>query len=213
MAVLAVSQFATAPGKAAEAQSLLKEALEIIVGLGAKGSVSTIARGGMPGTLSIVTEFDNVETYGAYLDRVNADQGMQKFTQRAQASHALNPLRSVDYNEIPGLEVPYADIAKAGAIQATLFRVKDGKQAQSLERIKRSKALMEKHGAKVRALQSFASDPFGITATVAYYANFAAWGKASKTLAADTEWQKFGAEIMGEQASSEFLRSMLLRAI
>ena len=139
---------------------------------------------------------------------LNADQGVQKFMQRAQASLALNPLRSVRLQRNPGLEVPYANIAKAGAIQATLFRIKDGKQAQSLERIKRSKALMEKHGAKVRALQSFASDPFGITATVAYYANFAAWGKASKALAADPEWQKFGAEIMGEQASSEFLRSM-----
>ena len=213
MAVVAVSQFATAPGKAAEAQSLLKEALEVLTGLGAKGSVSTIARGGVPGTLSVVTEFDNIETYGAYLDRVNADQGVQKFMQRAQSSNALIPLRSVDYNEIPGLELPYADIAKAGAIQATLFKVKDGKQAQSLDRIKRSKALLERHGAKVRALQSFASDPFGITATVAYYANFAAWGKCSKALAADAEWQKFGAEITGEQASSEFLRSMLLRAL
>lgn len=213
MAVVAVSQFATAPGKAAEAQSLLKEALEILTGLGAKGSVSTIARGGVPGTLSVVTEFENVEIYGAYLDRVNVDQGVQKFMQRAQTSQALSPLRSIDYNEIPGLEVPHADIAKAGAVQATLFRVKDGKQAQSLERIKRSKVLMERHGAKVRALQSFASDPFGVTATVAYYANFAAWGKAAKALTADAEWQKFGAEIMGEQASSEFLRSMLLRTI
>jgi hypothetical protein len=213
MAVVAVSQFATAPGKAAEAQSLLKEALEVLTGLGAKGSVSTIARGGVPGTLSVVTEFDDIETYGAYLDRVNADRGVQKFMQRAQSSNVLIPLRSVDYNEIPGLEVPYADIAKAGAIHATLFKIKDGKQAQSLDRIKRSKVLLERHGAKVRALQSFASDPFGITATVAYYANFAAWGKCSKALAADTEWQKFGAEITGEQASSEFLRSMLLRAI
>jgi hypothetical protein len=213
MAVIAVSQFIPAPGKAAEAQALLKEALEILVGLGAKGSVATVARGGVPGTLNIVTEFADVETYGAYMDRFNTDQGLQKFRQRAQESRALSPLKSVDYNEIAGLEVPYADIAKAGAIQATVFKVKPGKQAQSLDRIKRSKALMEKHGAKVRALQSFASDPFGLTATVAYYPNFSTWGKSGKALSADPEWQKFSLEIMGEEASSEFLRTSLLRVL
>jgi hypothetical protein len=42
------------------------------------------------------------------------------------------------------------------------------------------------------------------------YADAPAYGAA---LGADPEWQAFGAEIRGEQASSDFLRTTLMRVI
>jgi hypothetical protein len=128
-------------------------------------------------------------------------------------TQALTPTRASTFTELPGLEVPYADLASRSVINATLFQVRHGKQAQSLERIKRSKSITEKHGGKVRALQAVTSDPFGLTAVTVYYTNFEAWGKASVALAADPEWQAFGAEIMGEHASADFLRSSVMRVI
>ena len=213
MAFVAVSGFEPTQGKLFEAQSLLKEAAEIVSGLGANTQVASLVRGGVPNSLTVVSEYADGEAYGAGLDALYANEGMQAFIARAVASQALTPVRAVDYVEIPGTEVPYADIASAGVIMATLFVIRDGQQQTSLERIQRSKALVEKHGARSRALSAIASDPFGLTAVVNYYENFTAWGKIGASLAADPEWQAFGAEIRGDNASADFLRTSLMRVI
>ena len=62
-------------------------------------------------------------------------------------------------------------------------------------------------------MQAVASDPFGVTATVAYYDNFTEWGKVGNALNADPEWQAFTAEIRGENASADFLRTSVLRIV
>jgi len=213
MSVIAVTSFTANPGKMIEAQSLLKEFVAIAKDFGAKGHVSALVSGGIPGALNVILEYADPVAYGIALDKTNKDQGVLKFRERAQQTQALTPTRTATFTELPGLEVPYADLASRTVINATLFQVRHGKQAQSLERIKRSKSITEKHGGKVRALQAVTSDPFGLTAVTVYYTNFEAWGKASVALAADPEWQAFGAEIMGEHASADFLRSSVMRVI
>ncbi len=213
MAAISVSVFEPVPGKAVEALGLMREAQEIITGLGSNVQVATLVRGGVQGQLNIIVENDDAEAYGASLDRLYADDGFQQFTLRAQASNVATPVRSVDYVDIPGLELAFDEIASAGVIMASLFVVRNGKQQESLERIQRSKALLEKQGAKTRTMQSVASDPFGLTAAVTYYENFAEWGRIGKALAADPEWQAFAAEIRGENASSDFLRTTLYRIV
>jgi hypothetical protein len=213
MAAISVSVFEPVPGKAVEALGLMREAQEIITGLGSNVQVATLVRGGVQGQLNIIVENDDAQAYGAALDRLYADAGFQQFTLRAQASNVATPVRSVDYVDIPGLELTFDEIASAGVIMASLFVVRNGKQQESLERIQRSKALLEKQGAKTRTMQAMASDPFGLTAAVAYYENFAEWGRIGKALAADPEWQAFAAEIRGENASSDFLRSTLYRIV
>jgi hypothetical protein len=213
MSVIAVTSFTAAPGKIAEAQALLKDFVAIAKDFGAKGHVASVVSGGIPGSLNVNLEYADPVAYGTALDQSNADKGVQKLRERAQQSQALAPLRASTYTELPGLEVPYADLASRSVIVATLFQVRQGKQAQSLERIKRSKKITEKHGGKMRALQSVTSDPFGLTVSAVYYPNFAEWGKAGTALAADPEWQALGAEIVGENASADFLRSTLMRVI
>lgn len=213
MASVSVSQFQPALGKVAEAVGLLKEAQEIVTGLGGKVQVASLVRGGIPGTLSIVVEYDDAAAYGAALDALNADEGMQQFMARAQASGFATPVRSVDYAELPGLEANYDDIASCSVLMASLFIIREGRFEESLERIQRWKTLTEKHGAKCRAMQSIASDPAFVTATVGYYENFTEWGKIGQALGADPEWQAFGAELRGENASADFLRTSLMRVI
>lgn len=213
MAAIAVSVFEPAPGKAIEALGLMKEAQEIIAGLGSRVQVGSLVRGGVQGQLSIIVENDGAASYGAALDKLYADEGFQQFTARAQATQAATPVRSVDYVEIPGCELGFDEIASAGAIMASLFVIRDGRLEDSLARIQRWKALTEKHGGKARAMQAVASDPFGVTATVAYYDNFAQWGKVAAALTADPEWQAFTAEIRGENSSADFLRTSLLRVV
>jgi len=214
MAIVTVANFAPTPGKNAEALELLKEYLSIMkTNHGVKGHVSSVVSGGPPGSLGVALEYADAAAYGATADKAFADRDLQKFMTRAQEAKAAAPVESATYAELPGLEVPFAEIASAGVIAATLFKIHHGKQAQSLERIKRSKTLAEKHGGKLRAFQSVVSDPFGVTATVIYYPNFTAYGKAGAALTADPEWQAFTAEIVGDKASSDFLRNLLLRVI
>ncbi len=213
MAAIAVSVFEPTPGKAQEALSLVKEAQEIITGLGSRVQVGALVRGGVPGQLSVIVENDDSATYGAALDRMYADSGFQKFVARAQAKQAMTPIRSVDYVEIPGFELAPSAVASAGVLMASMFVIREGKQEESLSRIKTWKELTEQHGAKTRALQAVVSEPFGVTATVAYYDNFTQWGKFGKALNADKDWQKFAAELRGKNASADFLRTALIRVV
>jgi hypothetical protein len=213
MSTIGVTTYTAVPGKTAEAITVLKEALGLIKGYGGHGHVSSLVRGGVPGTLSLVVEFADAAAYGAAIDRSNSDKHMQEFLTQAQKAPVLAPVRAVDYVEAPGFEVPYSEVASHTVMVATLFKVHHGKQAESLDRVKRSKAITQKHGGKVRVLQSVASDVFGLMATVAYYANFTAWGKAGTALTADADWQALGAEIMGEHASAELLRTSVMRVI
>jgi len=214
MAVVTVATFAPAPGKNAEAQDLLKEYLAIVRGNhGVKGHLTSVVSGGPIGSLGVALEYADAAAYGATLDKTLADKDLQKFIKHAQEAKAATPVASAVYTELPGLEVPYAEIASATVITATSFKIHPGKQAQSLERIKRSKTLLEKHGAKTRAYQSIVSDPFGVTATVTYYPNFTAYGKAGAALTADPEWQAFVAEITGASASADFLRNVVLHVV
>ena len=72
---------------------------------------------------------------------------------------------------------------------------------------------MEKYGGNVRALKAIVSDPLCLTATAVYFENFTENGKANRALNNDPDWQALGAEIGGEEASSDFLRASLLRVL
>ena len=212
MASLSTVIFQPIAGKLGEAQSLLRESIEILAGFGAKGQALSLVRGGVPFTLALVYEFPDTEAYGRAIDEMYTDGGFSSFLTRLDASEALTPIRTADFNELPGLEIPFGELP-SGVVSVTMFKVRNGKQAQSLERIKRSKAMVEKHGAKMRALQSSASDPWGLTATIMYVSSFTEWGVIGNKVAADPEWQAFSAEIAGEDASSDFLRTTLYRVL
>lgn len=212
MAIIATSVFQPTPGKIPLAQSLLREADEILESFGAKGQVYQLVRGGVPFSLALVTEYENSKAYGAALDKTYADPGFQNFMERAQETEALIPVRTADFAEIPGMEVQFDDLP-TGAMMVTMFHIREGKIEQSLERIQRSKTLMEKHGAKVRAIRSMASDPWGLTAVAGYYNSLEHWGEVGGRLQADPEWQSYAAEITGNDASSDFLRTTLYRNV
>ena len=213
MAVVSLTTFEPVLGKVAEAVSLMKEAQELITAQGANAQVASLVRGGVQGTLSVVAEYADSAAYGALMDKLNADDGWQSFLARAQSAAAAQPIRSLDYTELPGLDLSFDNITSCTVAMASVFRIRDGQQERSLERIQRWKAISERHGAKCRAMSSVASDPAFLTATVSYYDNFAEWGRIGQALDADPEWQAFVAEIRGGEASADFLRTSLMRII
>jgi len=213
MAIISLTTFEPVLGKAAEAVSLMKEAQELITAQGANAQVASLVRGGVQGTLSVVAQHTDSAAYGAFIDKLNADEGWQRFMARAQSAAASRPIRSVDYMEIPGFELSFDKIASCTVAMASVFRIRDGQQERSLDRIRRWKTISERHGAKCRAMSSVASDPAFLTATVSYYDNFTEWGRIGQALGADPEWQAFSTEIRGREASADFLRTSLMRVI
>lgn len=213
MAVISLTTFEPVLGKAAEALSLMKEAQELIAAQGANVQVVSLVRGGVQGNLSVVAEYADTAAYGALMEKVNADDGWQSFMARAQSAAVAQPVRSVDYAELPGLELSFDDISSCTVAMASVFRIRDGQQELSLDRIQRWKTISERHGAKCRAMSSLASDPAFLTATVGYYDNFVEWGRIGQALGSDPEWQAFGAEIRSGGASADFLRTSLMRIV
>ena len=213
MATIAVSAYLPVQGKEAEAEALLKEALEMMKGFGAQGHVNTLVLGGVQNTLSLVTEYKDAEAFGAALDAAYAHTDSQAFIDRGRQVQALVPVCSVSYNEIPGFEVPYDEIRSHGVIVAGLYKIHHGKHAQVHKWMREGKAISEKLDAKVRMLESEASEPHGITATVVYYPNFAEWTRHTTALAADPEWQAYGEKVAGKPPHAEFLRTTVMRVI
>ena len=213
MALISLSGFEPVLGKVIEAVSLMKEAQEIINAQGGKAQVLSLARGGKQGSLSVVVENDDAAAYGAALDALNADTGWQSFMARAQAAQAAIPVRSVDYAEIPGFERDFEDVASSRVIMATLGQIREGRGPDALEAIQGWKTLTEKHGGKCRALQSIASDPAFVTASISYYDSFTEWGKTIQALGADPEWQAFIAEARGANGSVDIMRISVFQVI
>lgn len=213
MVAIAVSTYLPVHGKETEAETLLKDALEMMKGFGAQGHVCSLVLGGVQNTLSLVTEYKDSETFGAALDAAYAHADCQTFIDRGRQAQALVPVRSLDYTELPGFEVPYEQIRSHGVIVEGVYRVHHGKHAQAHEWMREGKAISERLGAKVRMLQSGASDPNGVTATMVYYPNFAAWTRHTAALAADSEWKAYGERVAGKPPHAEFLRTTVMRVI
>ena len=213
MAVIAGLTSTPVPGKETEAEALMKKSLELMKRFGAKGHVESLVLGGVPGSLSLVLEYPDEEAFGASLDAAYADRDSQAFMERGRKAEALVPVRSTEYSEMSGLEVPFDEIEGSGVIVMGTYRIHHGNHAKAHEWMKRGKKISEKHGVKVRMLQSSASDPTGETATAVYYPSFTAWRRHLKALAADKEWQAYGAEVAKHPEGAEFLRTSVMRVI
>ncbi len=213
MAVIGLNAFEAAPGKLLEAIGLLKEGQEILGGLGAKTQLMQLVSGGTLSTLALAAEAEDAQSFGARLDETYADAGYQGFVARVVETQALIPTRSLIYTELPGLEVPFDEIADAKALMVTLFQIRDGRFQDSVERIGRAKGIVEEHGGRMRAINAIVSDPFGVTATPVYYPSLTEWGKAGQALANDPRWLEFQLEMRGENASADFLRTSLYQII
>ena len=213
MAIIAVSSYSPVLGKEAEAEALMKEGLEQMKGFGAQGYVATLALGGVQNTLSLFLEFPDAETYGTALDRAHAHTDSRKLIDRGRQAQVLVPVGAADYAEIPGFEVPYDDIHSHGIIAMGVYRIRHGKHAQVHEWMKEGKQISEGLGAKIRLLQSRASDPHGITATVGYYRNFAEWAKHWAALATDARWQAYGENVDQQPPHADFLKTMVMRVV
>ena len=57
MSAISVNSWTAAPGKMAEGQALIKDALQIMAGYGAKTTLAITVRGGVQGTLTTMTEY------------------------------------------------------------------------------------------------------------------------------------------------------------
>lgn len=213
MAVLAVSSYLPVQGKEGDAEALLKEALEMMKGFGARGHVSTLVLGGVQNTLSLVLEFESASTYGGALDAAYAHRDAQAFVERGRGAQALVPAGAVDYWEIPGFELPGDAIGSYGVVALGTYRVHHGKESEVHGWMREGKAISEGLGAKVRMLRSGASDPHGVTATMAYYRNFTEWAKHWSTLAADPKWRAYGEKVASKPPHADFLSTTVMRVI
>lgn len=213
MATIAISTYSPVLGKEAEAEALMKEGLEQMKGFGAQGCVCTTVLGGVQNTLSLFLEFPDAEAYGSALDRAYAHTDSQKLMDHGRQSQALVPVGAADYAEIPGFEVPFDEIRSHGIIAMGLYKIHHGKQAQVHEWMKEGKQISEGLGAKIRMMQSRASNPDGVTATVGYYNNFADWSRHWGALGTDATWQAYGEKVAQEPPHADFLSTTVMRVL
>jgi len=213
MALIATSTYSPVPGREAEAEALMKEGLELMKGFGAKGCVGRLTSGGVQNNLTLFLEFADAKAYGDALDRAYASAESQKLIDKGRKAAVLIPVGAADYAEVPGFEVPYGEISSSAVIGIGSYRIHSGKEGQVHEWMKEGKKISEGMGAKIRIMQSRASDPDRVTATVGYYRTFSEWASHWSALATDSRAQAFAANVAQQPPHADFLDAKVLRVI
>lgn len=213
MALVATSSYRPVLGREAEAEALMKDSLGLMQGFGAKGHVGRLAFGGLQNTLTLFLEFADAEAYGAALDQAHADQESLSFVDRGRQAAVLAPAGAAEYAEIPGFEVPFEEIGSHRVIAIGLYRIHHGKHGQVHEWMKEGKGISEGLGARMRMLESRASDPHGVTATVGYYRDYAHWAKHWSALASDAQWKAYGERVGQSPPHADFLSTSVHQVI
>jgi hypothetical protein len=125
----------------------------------------------------------------------------------------LVPAGAADYAEIPGFEVPYDQIRSQNVIVIGSYRIHHGKHAQVHEWMKEGKALNDARGVKTRVIQSQASDPDGVTATVGYYRSFAELSSHRAALQNHPDYKAYGEKVAKHPPHADFLHAKVMQII
>ncbi len=89
MAVVSVFSFRPLPGRLPEFLGLCSEAKKIHERLGARIRALQAGAGPRPGTITYITEFDDMVKYGEFAVKLNADQEFQAFMAKMGADPAF----------------------------------------------------------------------------------------------------------------------------
>lgn len=100
MGIVVVTQVRPLPGKGAEFGAAMERGRAITDGLGVTGRRLQPIAGGVPGTTSIVNDFDDLAAYGAYIDKRNADPDWQAFVAEIQGNAIMEIVQTTVLNEI-----------------------------------------------------------------------------------------------------------------
>lgn len=100
MAIAVVTQVRALPGKGADFRDAMERGRAISERLGVNGRRLQPIAGGVPGSTSIVNEFDDLAAYGAYLDTRNADSEWQAFVAEIQGNQIMEILQTTVLNEV-----------------------------------------------------------------------------------------------------------------
>lgn len=141
--------------------------------------------GGVQGEMGIAMDYEDMAAFAATLDAEPAPEILA--SQQAMDYSDSAPVRTSTWMELPGLETPYAEIPM-GMNQVSYIRVHPGKQAEAIETVAKSKAIMNRLGCKVRVMSSFLSNPTGMLMYCMFFESASAWSSFSERLMADDEW-------------------------
>ncbi len=100
MGIVVVTQVRALPGKGAEFNAAMERGRAISTRLGVNGRRLQPLAGGVPGTTSIVNDFDDLAAYGAYIDARNADAEWQAFVAEIQGNAIMEIVQTTVLNEI-----------------------------------------------------------------------------------------------------------------
>ena len=105
MTIVSMNVWQPGPGRTADFAAGIGAAKKIHERLGARVSVWNTIVGGTPNTIAYTTEFDDMTSYGAFVDRLQADEEWQAFwgVATSEATPMATLVSSVLVSEVEGL--------------------------------------------------------------------------------------------------------------
>jgi hypothetical protein len=105
MTIVSMNVWQPGPGRAADFAAGIGAAKKIHERLGARVSVWNTVVGGTPNSIAYTTEFDDMTSYGTFVDKLQADAEWQAFwgVATAEATPMATLVSSVLVSEVEGL--------------------------------------------------------------------------------------------------------------
>jgi len=101
----------------------------------------------------------------------------------------------------------------AAVFGVTTVRVRDGKYQEALERYRKLKAVMERHGGKFSIrTQLFGATPLALT-TIVEAKSWAAFGALFESLESDSDYQDFIAQIRSNPFGDVIQRNVVTEVV
>ncbi len=207
MGVIALTRYESMPGHAGKHLEIHMEALERLRALGMQAVALQPLAGSDVGSLAMSMNFASYADYATSMQKVQGDEGWQKFFAGASASGAARQVESSLMNDLDPAFQPAAD-RPLGVVLATQWRAIHGKMEAFVGKVLESMPLSEAMGGLSRPMQSIVgAHPMSMMVATTF-ADLDAYGAYADKANTDADWQAFWAGAMSDP-TADLIRSGL----
>lgn len=184
MAVIRVLEATVNPGKGAQWREGAKEVKEIVEAEGGNISYLQLLSGGDPSLVMAVSSFENMDSFAAFGDKMNASTKIGEWMQRQAQSEGFPFSTTIGVNVFKDLHAEVGEPSGVPENPSIIFGVRQflhpGKRAEYVAMVKAIRAELKAVGRPVGNSMECIVGEGGLVTRVIGFESVAAWGTAQQ---------------------------------
>jgi hypothetical protein len=205
MAVVTLNGFRTNPGRLADHMAASAEAHGHLTRMGLQAATLQSVAGSDVGVTATIINYANNAAHAAAMEAIAADEAFMEYWMRVAHEGAAVPVESSILQDVDPSWEPPAD-RPLGVILGIQWRAKPGRLMDFLGHVAEAVPHIERLGGAVRTMQCLVgAHPMTVMVSTSF-ADMAAYGAYSDSVAVDQQFQEFWAGVMSDP-TADIVRS------